>query len=240
VVDSTESTNALASEILVSRTLPEGSVILARHQTAGRGQQGTTWWSERDSSLTMSLVLRPRLPSQLVFALNMAVATGVCDFMDQTLGRKAAIKWPNDITCDELKICGLLIENAIAANVVRLSIVGVGINVNHTSFPEFIPGATSLRRLTGATYNVEALVKPLVESIGNSYHLLQRDPAIVRGRYNDRLFGLGTPQRFSKSGKSFMATIVGVGEDGRLELEVAGERQAYGVKEVSLVPAPAA
>lgn len=236
-VDSVNSTNDLAAQLLASPGLSEGSMVIAKDQTAGRGQMGALWWSEPGSSLTMSLILKPEflVPSEL-FGLNMAIGVAMCDFISDMVKHQALIKWPNDIVCRGSKVCGILIENSIANDKVRHSVIGIGLNVNQESFPAFLPHAISLKMVSGRTFDVESLVEPVNDAIAQIYALLREDVVAIRRLYHERLLGLGKKRLFSKADQMFLATIIGVTDTGRLQLGLDdGSTQTFAVKEVAFV-----
>ncbi|RYG09111.1 MAG: biotin--[acetyl-CoA-carboxylase] ligase, partial [Chitinophagaceae bacterium] len=132
-VDSTN--NFLKNLVSNSEPLPEGTVIMADDQYAGRGQQNNVWKAEPGKNLTFSLLLRPtflRLNQQ--FLLNMAVSIAVNDVLGGLLGSTVSIKWPNDIYFRNLKMGGMLIENNIVGNGIKTAIIGIGSNVNQQNF----------------------------------------------------------------------------------------------------------
>ena len=149
-LDTIDSTN---SEAL--RRLPElagGTVLAAREQTEGRGQRGNTWFTEPGKNLTFSIVLK-QLPLQAARSvrLNYLTSVAVASFLESH-GVKAAIKWPNDIYVEGRKICGMLIENTLGpGGQVMASVIGIGINMNQTAFPQ-LANATSLALCTGKEY----------------------------------------------------------------------------------------
>lgn len=235
-VDSTPSTNSFFQKVLDTRSLPEGSVVIASDQTEGRGQFGSPWWSERDKSLTASMLLYPKLQSlEQLFSLNVAVSLGVRDFVHDLTRAATTIKWPNDILCDGKKMAGILIENAISQHAIRYSIVGIGMNVNQQEFPEDIVNATSVLIMTHRRLQVEELVEPLCKAIEHHCAALPAGEDELWERYHTHLYGLGEVHEFSADDQKFRATISGVSRDGRLQLQTENEARSFAVKEVVLV-----
>ncbi|MGA9625881.1 MAG: biotin--[acetyl-CoA-carboxylase] ligase [Bryobacteraceae bacterium] len=135
--------------------LEPGSVVLADRQTAGQGRHGRRWHSEPRSGIYCSIVLKPAP------ALTLALGLATADAIKRATGIVCDLRWPNDVMLAGKKVAGILVRNAIA---------GIGINVNHTSFPaELASEATSLRLHTGA----------LVSSTGILLHLLPAIDAFV-------------------------------------------------------------
>ena len=153
------------------------SIIAALTQTAGRGQGTHTWYSRPGTGLTFSLFLR--FPPEGVYSLNIKDVLLITELTtvslrDFLLGRgiEARIKWPNDIWVGDRKICGILIENVLDAEMVSSSIVGIGLNVNETSWPSELPNPVSMRQLTGKEYALEAELEELGRELAKKYALL--------------------------------------------------------------------
>src|SRR5690606_17607252 len=118
-----------------SEPLAEGTVIMADDQFAGRGQQESTWISAPGKNLTFSLLLKPGfLTITQQFKLNMVVCNALRNAISTFSQRNIAFKWPNDLYYDHKKLGGILIENMLAGNTYKASIVGIGINVNQLEF----------------------------------------------------------------------------------------------------------
>ncbi|MDW8287975.1 MAG: biotin--[acetyl-CoA-carboxylase] ligase [Flammeovirgaceae bacterium] len=129
------STNDVLTELVRNDiALQEGFLIHTAHQTHGRGQRGNRWESAPYQNLTFSFLLKPRflLPSQS-FQLNIAISVGLIDYLKK-LCHGFQIKWSNDIYHDNKKLGGILIENEICSQRIEHSIVGIGLNVNQTTF----------------------------------------------------------------------------------------------------------
>lgn len=147
-LDTVDSTNSEALRRLPS--LPSGTVLAARAQTAGRGQRGNTWFSEPGKNLTFSVVLTfpdGFLAAADAFALNCLCSVSVARFL-ALYGVQASVKWPNDIYAAGRKICGMLLENGLSGSCIAHSVMGIGINVFQTEFPN-LANATSLALVAG-------------------------------------------------------------------------------------------
>ena len=158
--DTVESTNDEARRLLGE--LDNLSVIAARCQTAGRGQGDHKWHSRPGENLTFSVVLKfggegalAPLAARDALLITETVTLALRLYMEDE-GIKARIKWPNDIYVGDLKVCGILIENILKGPDVGSSIIGIGLNLNQTVFPEDIPNPTSLSLLTGRSYDPES------------------------------------------------------------------------------------
>lgn len=127
--ESLVSTNKMAKE-LARQGAPEGSVVLAEEQTAGRGRKGRVWDSPGQANLLFSLLLRPALPPGEVFALTMILALAACEAVQEKTGLDILIKWPNDLYIGRKKLAGILTEFALKGQGIDYVILGLGLNVN--------------------------------------------------------------------------------------------------------------
>jgi len=146
-----DSTNSFAARLIAHRrTVPEGTVIVAEAQTAGRGRLGRSWHSRREAGLYFSMVLFPKAPPSLAPLFTLATAVAMHNAVERYSGLDIDIKWPNDLLTGQKKICGILSEIQAEVDLVKTMIIGVGLNANHEELPEDIAGrATSLRIASG-------------------------------------------------------------------------------------------
>lgn len=230
-----DSTNHYASRYMRQGPVTEGTVILAEHQTSGRGQGGSQWVSEKGSNLLFSIILKPDfLPAYKQFYLSMSVATGIHHYISG-LGIHAVIKWPNDLFIRGKKVAGILIENTILAKYLNTSVIGIGLNVNQRIFPDDIPGPTSLSLETGASFDLSESLKELLICLESPLNnLYQGKFAMVRSAYLNHLWLLNTPSVFTDRSGTFKGRIVDVADTGELLVAVnQGEIRSYGFKDVT-------
>lgn len=228
------STNAIMEEMVKQNSVPEGSVVIANYQTAGRGQRGNTWVAERDKNLTFSLFVAPSfLRASASMYLTKAFSLGVTDWLEKITPAPVHIKWPNDILLNQKKVCGILIENQIQADRIAVSIVGIGINVNQHSF-EFT-SATSLLAETGKAWVLPDCFYDLINHLDYRYAMLQdKKFEVLQSDYLSRLFGLGNELMFGEGEQSFPGTVMGVDEQGRLEVRTPWGIRFYALKEIAI------
>ncbi|MBO4743293.1 MAG: biotin--[acetyl-CoA-carboxylase] ligase [Bacteroidales bacterium] len=180
-LDTAQSTNRAVRE--ASSRLDNLSVIAAVEQTAGRGQGTHTWHSLPGENLTFSLLARPcNLQTSEIICITCATTLGIRDYL-LSRGVSSRIKWPNDIWVDDRKICGILIENKLDGNTVAESIIGIGLNLNQTSWPADLPNPVSLKQITGKDYDTHAELEVLAEKICRRLSLL--DSAIGRKKLQE-------------------------------------------------------
>jgi len=199
------STNTVAMEAAVTGA-PEGSVFLAEQQTAGRGRGNNKWHSAESTGIYCSVILRPALPPADILVLSLAVGLAVHSAVSNMgAGIPPDLKWPNDLLIGGKKFCGILTEMSAEATRVRHIVVGIGINVNQTRFPEDLqPIATSLQATTGSEWSRMDLCAALLKSLDREYRALLTDP----GAHPDIL------RRFERHSPMVRGSRVQVEENG--------------------------
>lgn len=241
-LESVDSTNSYATELLKHRNLTEGHVVWAKRQTHGRGQRGNNWESEAGSNVTMSVIWYPVfLSPSRQFMLTQAVALGVSDFLSYKMSEagirsQIRIKWPNDVLANEQKIAGILIENSIRNGSVAYSIVGIGINVNQVDFTS-VNKPVSIKLITGRHYDIRVCVEELCAFLEPRYLQLRGGKHDqMHEEYLSRLYRLNEWAYYSSAGNRFAGRIVGVAPGGYLQMELEnGERVAFDFKEVTFL-----
>ncbi len=169
------STNAVALEAGAAGH-PEGSVFLAEEQTSGRGRGGHTWYSAPSQGIYCSVLLRPQLPPDHVLLLSLAAGLAVRSAVADVTGLHADLKWPNDLLFNAAKFCGILTELQWDGARVRHAVVGIGLNVNYTSFPDTLgKEATSLRLESAKTQSRLQVAAALLKSLDREYWALVAD-----------------------------------------------------------------
>jgi BirA family biotin operon repressor/biotin-[acetyl-CoA-carboxylase] ligase len=150
---------------------PEGTVVVADHQTGGRGRRGRTWWDAPGDNLLASVLLRPPLRIAEAPPLSLVAAIAVSEALETQTGVVAGIRWPNDLLVAGRKLCGVLAEAAAAADGrVDHVLLGIGVNANQTEFPAPIRAlATSLRLLTGRVADREELLQHVLAALDRRY-----------------------------------------------------------------------
>jgi BirA family biotin operon repressor/biotin-[acetyl-CoA-carboxylase] ligase len=145
-----------------------GSVVVAEEQTAGQGRLGRAWHSEREAGLYLTIVLRPGLAEENARVLSMALGLATAEAIARVADLRTDLRWPNDVLIAGKKCAGILVQAEGSA-----FLAGIGINVNHTSFPpELAAIATSLRMATGRPQPRELLLIQLLETVDSFVHML--------------------------------------------------------------------
>ena len=208
--------------------LPEGSVIWARNQTAGKGQQNKSWNTAPGENITLSILLKPAdLLASEAFMLSKAMAFGVHSTLTQLIGQGISIKWPNDIFIGKQKIAGILIENIIQGDFVKQSVVGIGINVNQKDFL-IDTNPASLAMITGETYDLKEVVLDLLENISIFYLQLQlKNYTKINSEYVRNLHHVSQEQTFLIHNLETICQIQDVLENGSIVLSIDGKKEVY-------------
>ncbi len=234
----------------------EGVVVVADHQTAGRGRLGRTWTAPPGSSLLMSVLLRPTLPPARLHLVTAAMALAAGDACEALSGVRPALKWPNDLIIRDLIIRDLVIGEAKVAGVLAEAelpavVVGLGLNLTrppscsqndtrNMSFrlPEAGPReAVALSDVAGRSIDASALLDRLLEGLG----ALVADWDAVSTRYRHACATVGRRVRVTLAGgdEAFTGTAVEVTEEGYLCVNTGGGVRVISAADVvHLRPAP--
>ena len=214
----TDSTNRVAMELGYAGE-PEGTVVLAEAQTAGRGRSGRSWHSERGTGLYFTILLRPRLAPAQAPLLTMLAGVSAHTAITAQTGLVPELKWPNDLLLNGKKLGGILTEMHAEPSQVRFVIVGIGINVNQEKFPaELSSMATSIRKESGrASYRLELLVRLLVQFESDYNRFLREGPSFVVARF-ERVssFANGRRVRVETGVETYLGTTSGLSPEGLL------------------------
>lgn len=234
-----DSTNEyLKAELSKSTPFVEGTVIMAVEQFAGRGQRGAVWFSEPGSNLTFSVLLNPIfLNPRYQFRLTTAISLAIARWLESLLPRLIKIKWPNDIYVDGRKIGGILIENMLKGQTWKAAIVGIGINVNQTTFPpEISRRSCSIKQFLHSDSNIPELLSDLCKYLSEAYQALKNGGHETQlTQYKQHLYRLGESCPFLIDGVRVTGTLHGVTEEGRLLIDFDGHVADFDVKEVEFV-----
>ena len=170
-IDQTDSTNSLMQRLLKGEEQEYAAclkedipLIYTTYQTAGRGQTGNGWESERGKNLLLSYLLRePEVNISEMFLLNVIAAVAahrtIAEWLSFEQRPMLSIKWPNDIYIGNRKIAGILVENSLSGTKIQHSIAGIGINVNQEQWVSGAPNPVSIKQLTGVKADIDAIVK---------------------------------------------------------------------------------
>lgn len=219
---------------LARRGAPHGTVVLADHQTAGRGRRGRAWHAAPGQSLLLSLVWREG-PAETWPRALLGLALATAEALD-TLDLAPTLKWPNDVRLSGRKVAGMIAQTAGDALV-----LGVGVNVAQTSFPDDLAApATSVSLEAGRPIPRGAVLAALLDAADvRLAEAVAPDPAPLLAAYRARLDGLGQPVRLGAGDTVHAGTFADVANDGALVLLHAdGTRTHHHAGDVTLRPFP--
>lgn len=223
-LETTDSTNRVAGELARDGAV-HGTAVVAEHQSAGRGRLGRSFFSPAHQNLYVSFVLRPALPitqaATVILGAGLAVAQCVAESLDAP--DRVAIKWPNDVQVDGLKVSGILMEMSAEATRIGHLVLGIGVNLNvpPESFPEDFRGrATSLRAAAGHRIDRVDFTRRLFFTLEA---VLDRHAVggfeALRGEFDGFYRMRGTPISVADlDGSERIGRAGGIGADGALEL----------------------
>jgi BirA family biotin operon repressor/biotin-[acetyl-CoA-carboxylase] ligase len=230
-----DSTNTVLASLAETNRLDEGSIVITENQTKGRGQAGNQWVTEPGANLTFSILLKPVfLEPGRQFFLNMVVGLAVCDTIKAITGLPSLVKWPNDVLIHDQKVCGILIENQLHGQQFVQTVVGIGLNVNQEKF--MWTGATSLKTLTGHSFDKSEVLTVLMEQLELRYNQLKRGSGnLLTDQYHELLYRRAEQHLFEENGKEFSGVITGVDEIGRLCIDTDKGQRKFNFKEVVFI-----
>ncbi len=231
-LQSVDSTNNYIKS-LDEATSRDNLIVLADEQTCGRGSGQNSWESEKGKNLTFSILMHPAyLQPKQQFLLSMAISNAISDTIDGS-----SIKWPNDIYVGDKKICGILFECKLQGNYLKDCIIGIGLNVNQTTFMSDAPNPTSLKLLTDKEWDKEVILSEIINNFQQQTKMLENNhEADVRNQYMSRLYRKNGFFQFRDSHGIFSAKIHNIENDGRIVLcNTANQLLTYSFKELEFI-----
>ena len=229
-----DSTNQYLHDLIGKISLEDFAVVTARYQTKGRWQRATTWQSEKDKNLIISVLKKEiDLNPQRQFLLNIVVSLSLFKTLETLQIPKLSIKWPNDILSHDKKIAGILIELILKKNTIDKAIIGIGLNVNQTNFKE-LSSASSLQNITGIHYDLDELLHKLLENF--KYYFSIKNTAELWTTYENLLFRKDKPSTFvGLSGDLFSGITKGVSQRGKLMVKTENSIEEFDLKSIKLL-----
>ena len=236
-IETVTSTNSYLKELAHKQMLEEGTIIVAGNQTEGRGQKGNSWESEAGKNINCSIILYPSfLPIHRCFILSEVISLGVKETLD-TYIEDITIKWPNDVNYKEKKIAGILIENELIGEKLSISVAGIGININQEQFLSDAHNPVSLKQITGREWDLDALLKELIQNILYRYEQLKGgEIETITKMYHSALYRKTGFHRYEDEKGIFNAQIDRVSDDGFLHFTTdEDEERSYTFKNVRFI-----
>jgi len=226
-----KSTNSYIKELLPQN----GLVVYTAHQTEGRGTGNNLWESEPQKNLLCSVLLEfnfIKIENQAY--INMAVCIAVHTFIKKLTNKNCFIKWPNDIYIENKKIAGILIENTIQGNILKQTIIGIGVNVNQVKFEN--RNAISLKNILNHDLNMEDILKQLTIEINEIFFKLKNQEFNqIALQYNLLLYRKNEICTFEINNEICQGEIVKVNNNGLLQILIGNNLREFAHKEITMV-----
>lgn len=244
IIEHLEQTASTNDWLRLSGDIPAGClfhVAVTEWQSAGRGQKGNSWESEKGANLLFSIRSVPGfVEASAQFCLSQAIALAVTDAVAPFLGNEAchlSVKWPNDIYWKDLKLGGILIENRLQGSRLADSIIGVGLNINQKTFLSDAPNPVSIANITGIDSDRDAILGSILTRLTAYYLRLQsQGSSTLHEAYMSRLFHRTGYHTYSDNTGEFQACIHDVLPSGILILEDTGHNlRPYEFKQVKFI-----
>jgi BirA family biotin operon repressor/biotin-[acetyl-CoA-carboxylase] ligase len=240
-LDEVDSTNTYLRE-RARQGAPDGLVVVADHQTAGRGRLDRRWESPPGANLLASLLLRPACSSREVYLCTAAVALAAADACEAVAGVEVGLKWPNDLVVDGAKLAGILAEAEFSDGALSAVVVGIGLNVAWPG-PDGA-GGTSLADLrVAAPVDRHLLLGSLLGALVARRVQLD-DPAgrrCLAEEVRRRSATLGQEVRVTSEGEVLTGRAITLDDQGRLVVETSEGARTFSAGDVTqLRPAPGA
>ncbi len=204
---------------LAEQGMAEGLVLVADEQIAGRGRRGAVWISPKGENIACSILLKPTLPKALWHRLSLVTGLAVAEVLENYVPL-AEIKWPNDVKVGGKKIAGILVEAGK-----DFVIIGIGINVNSTNFPDEL-AATSLHELTGRTYSRAEILQELVTRMSRYANQINQGYEDALKSIRERCALTGHFVSYLVADQRREGMVRGIGSGGELMVETEGRLEA--------------
>lgn len=215
----------------------EGTIVIAEHQTAGKGRLGRVWKANPNENLMFSLVLRPKLAPDSINILSLYVAVAVAQAIEKVTGLQVECKWPNDLLINQKKVAGILIEGSVKQNMVEYVVVGIGINVNQQEFPHELQGkATSLLLESRKQIDRPTLFREAIAALEGQYKAVNTGglPSVLP-QWLSRSSMINKPISVSQQGTIISGVVTGLSADGGLVLKTNGTEKTIFAGDVTVV-----
>jgi BirA family biotin operon repressor/biotin-[acetyl-CoA-carboxylase] ligase len=232
-----DSTNSYLKQ-LATKLAPEGTIIISEEQTAGRGRLGRSFFSPANTGIYLSVLLRPEKTYKHTALLTTLSAVCACEAIEAVSGKKASIKWVNDIFIDEKKVCGILTEAAfnMEINEIEYVIIGVGINVftPEKEFPDDIKNIATTIFDSEQKDVRNQLVAEFLNRLFTQYN--QKDNKSFITEYKKRSFLDGKDVLVKEGSQNYDATVIGINDSCNLLIRKKdGQEKALSSGEVSIL-----
>ncbi|HMD14767.1 MAG TPA: biotin--[acetyl-CoA-carboxylase] ligase [Bacteroidota bacterium] len=222
--DVLDSTNIKAKSLALDN-VPEGAVVIAEHQIAGKGRLGRIWISETGKNLTFSVIIRPQISLQHLGILSLYAGVSVARAITKVTDKTVQCKWPNDVLLNGKKVCGILSESVTTNHSLTAVIIGIGININQRNFSSELYGkATSLAIETGKEFDRWTILAAVLKEMETDYGNIREGTfdTILR-QWTEYSSFIGQPVSVDRQGTIVHGIASHVADDGGLVIRTNGK-----------------
>lgn len=230
--DEIDSTN---SYLLHRKDFLDRILVIADFQTAGRGRFNRKWYSNPGENLMFSIGLKNVDLADLP-KLSFITSLSVQEAIEETLNLQLKIKWPNDLISDNKKVCGILIETQIQNIEKTKVVIGIGINVNQTNFPDEIKDkSTSLKLLLKIEINREILLSKILDLFFKYINIISSDFETIYKRYKSKCTGIRQKVSVLFGNNIYTGILSDINRSGELELLTENSKISFNSGEITII-----
>lgn len=230
--DEIDSTN---SYLLHRKDFLDRILVIADFQTAGRGRFNRKWYSNPGENLMFSIGLKNVDLADLP-KLSFITSLSVQEAIEETLNLQLKIKWPNDLISDNKKVCGILIETQIQNIEKAKVVIGIGINVNQTNFPDEIKDkSTSLKLLLKIEINREILLSKILDLFFKYINIISSDFETIYQKYKSKCTGIGQKVSVLFGDNIYTGILSDINRSGELELLTENSKISFNSGEITII-----
>jgi BirA family biotin operon repressor/biotin-[acetyl-CoA-carboxylase] ligase len=212
-----ESTN---TELLKDLSITEhGTVLMANNQVKGRGRLNRTWVSDKDNSITFSILLTENLTAKKLNIITLAAGLAVAQSIENLYQLDVRLKWPNDVLIETRKVCGILVESVSRGDIPERVVVGIGVNVNQPMFEGHynIP-PTSIRKEFGSVVSRERILAEILNEFEEVMKKVDKNPESVLESWRQRSKLIGEKIKIVDGDKEYFGVFEDIDDNGFLIL----------------------
>lgn len=204
--------------MLAEQGAPDGTLVIAEMQNAGKGRMGRKFFAPPGSGIWMSLILKPDIPPVDASMITLIGAMAVQKTL-KSFNLDSGIKWPNDLVIDRKKVTGILTEMSAGPDQVNYIVIGIGINVNMKSFPEELKeNAISMAMASGKNYHRAEIIQQVMKNFEDTYRIFLKEGslAFLQNDYNESLVHMNKEISVHEIRRVWKGISLGIDERGEL------------------------
>ncbi len=197
-----------------------GTVLLTENQSVGRGRLGRQWISEKDKSLTFSILLTENIEADKLNLINLGASLAVAKSLENLYQLHVSLKWPNDVLISNRKVSGILLETTSKGDKIERAVIGIGINVNHPNFTgKFLITPTSIRKEFGKEVKRERLLSEILNEFESIIETIKKDPNTILEAWRSRCDWIGERIKIIDGDREIFGQFEDIDSNGLLVLK---------------------